>query len=190
MPRVRRIEVRGFRAFGSEPQIVELHGPISLVWGSNSQGKTSFAEALEFLLTGQTIRRQLLASATREFSGSLRNVHVGADEPVFVRADIETTGGHIHRVERRLVRDYTGRDPCASELTVDGAPAADVSGLGIRLSEPPLEAPILMQHTLRYVISTEPQKRADYFKALLEVSDLETVRTAIFNAKGVLNPPA
>jgi len=71
-----------------------------------------------------------------------------------------------------------------------GAPAADVSGLGIRLSEPPLEAPILMQHTLRYVISTEPQKRADYFKALLEVSDLETVRTAIFNAKGVLNPPA
>ena len=40
-----------------------------------------------------------------------------------------------------------------------------------------------MQHTLRYVVSADPQDRSDYFKALLQVSDLEDLRTAISEAK-------
>jgi hypothetical protein len=188
MPRLRRIEVRGFRAFGTQPQVLELRGPLAVVWGPNSQGKTSLAEAVEFLLTGRTVRREFLASAAREFAGSLRNAHLRHGEPVFVRAHVLGASGTVHTVERRLVSDYTGRDECTSELQIDGQRATDVSTIGIRLSQPPLEAPVLMQHSLRYVVSAEPQKRADYFKALLEVSDLEDIRTAIAEAKRLLEP--
>ncbi len=67
---------------------------MSVVWGPNSQGKTSLAEAFEFLSTGDTARREMLASA-----------------------------------------------------------------LGVRLSEPSLEAPVLMQRTLGYLFSARPQDR-------------------------------
>jgi hypothetical protein len=190
MPRIRRLEIRGFRAFGAQPQVLEFHGPMAVVWGPNSQGKTSLAEAIEFLLTGKTVRRELVASAKREFAEALRNAHLPATEDVVVSADIEDTAGQVHGVQRRLLQDYTGRDPCESELTIDGNPAADLTSLGIRLSQAPLEAPVLMPHTLCYVVSAEPQQRTEYFKALLEVSDLEEVRTAIADAKSRLTLPS
>jgi hypothetical protein len=190
MPRIRRLEIRGFRVFGAEPQVLEFHGPMAVVWGPNSQGKTSLAEAIEFLLTGKTVRRELVASAKREFAEALRNVYLPGTEDVIVSADIEDTASQVHRAQRKLLRDYTGRDPCESELTIDGNPAADLTSLGIRLSQPPLEAPVLMPHTLRYVVSAEPQQRAEYFKALLEVSDLEEIRRAIADAKSRLAPPS
>ncbi|GIV04286.1 MAG: hypothetical protein KatS3mg015_3116 [Fimbriimonadales bacterium] len=189
MPKIKRLEIRGFRAFGSRPQVLELRGPMAVIWGHNSQGKTSLAEAIEFLLTGKTVRRELVASAKREFAEALRNAHLPDNEEVIVSADIEDAEGRVRRVERRLLRDYTGRDPCQSELTIDGAPAADLATIGIRLSQPPLEAPVLMPHTLRYVVSAEPQQRTEYFKALLEVSDLEEIRDAISEAKSQLVEP-
>ena len=189
MPQIKRLQIKGFRAFGSQPQVLEFRGPMAVVSGPNSQGKTSLAEAIEFLLTGKTVRRELLASAKREFAEALRNVYLSETEQVVVSAEIEDSAGQVHRVQRRLVRDYTGRDPCESELTIDGMPATDLTGLDIRLSQPPLEAPVLMTHTLRYVVSAEPQQRTEYFKALLEVSDLEEVRTAISDAKSHLAPP-
>jgi len=189
MAKIRRLEVKGFRAFGAQSRLLEFGGPMAVIWGPNSQGKTSLAEAIEFLLTGKTVRRELVASAKREFAEALRNAHLPQGEEVVVAAEIEDAQGHLHRIERRLVRDYTGRDPCQSELKVDGEPADDLTNLGIRLSQPPLEAPVLMPHTLRYVVSAEPQKRTEYFKALLEVSDLEEIRNAIADAKNRLREP-
>jgi len=189
MPKIKRLEIRGFRAFGSQPQAMDFHGPMAVVWGPNSQGKTSIAEAIEFLLTGKTVRREFLASAKREFAEALRNAHMPRTEDVTVSADIEDATGKVHLVRRRLVRDYTGRSTCESELTIDGTPASNLTSLGIWLSQPPLEAPVLMPHTLRYVVSAEPQRRTEYFKAILEVRDLEEVRTAISDAKNQLAPP-
>jgi hypothetical protein len=189
MPRIKRLEIRGFRAFGAQPQVLEFRGPMAVIWGPNSQGKTSLAEAIEFLLTGKTVRREFVASAKREFAEALRNARLPDNEQVIVIADIEDAQGGLHRVERRLLRDYTGRDPCQSELTIDDAPAANLTAIGIQLSQPPLEAPVLMPHTLRYVVSAEPQQRTEYFKALLEVSDLEEIRDAISEAKSQLVEP-
>lgn len=189
MPKIKRLEIKGFRAFGSQPQVLEFHGPMAVVWGPNGKGKTSLAEAIEFLLTGKTIRRELLASAKREFADALRHAHLPRCEDVVVIADIEDAEGRVHRVQRRLVRDYTGRDPCQSELTIGGNQASDLTTIGIRLSRPPLEAPVLMPHTLRYVVSAEPQERTEYFKAVLEVSDLEQIRNAISDAKNQLPAP-
>lgn len=183
MPRIQSLEIRGFRAFGATPQSLDFRGPIALLWGANSQGKTSLAEAIEFLLTGRTTRRQFVASANREFSDSLRNAHLPAAATVCVTATIVDRSGRARAVSRSLRSDYTAQSECSSDLTIDGAPADDLSSLGIALSQPPLEAPILMQHSLRYVVSAKPQDRSDYFKALLELADLEALRTAIADSK-------
>jgi len=168
---------------------MDLRGPMAVLWGQNSQGKTSLAEALEFLLTGETVRREFVASATREFTGSLRNVYLSDQCEVRVVAEIVDSSDKARTVARELITDYTGRDACESSLSIDGVAATDLSSLGIRLSQPPLCAPILLQHTLRYVVSARPQDRTDYFKALLEVSDLEEVRSAIVAAKSELDTP-
>ncbi|RMH35235.1 MAG: hypothetical protein D6690_09495 [Nitrospirae bacterium] len=189
MPKIRMLEIKGFRAYGAQVQSLQLDGSMAVIWAPNSQGKTSLAEAIEFLITGKTVRREILASAKREFAEALRNAHLPEGEEVFVAAQIEDAHGQMHRVERRLVRDYTGQDACQSELKIEGTPAEDLTSLGIRFSQPPLEAPVLMPHTLRYVVSAGPQQRTEYFKALLEVSDLEEIRDAIAAAKNRLQEP-
>ena len=78
---------------------------------------------------------------------------------------------------------------CEQELTIDGVPASDLSGLGLTLFDPPLRAPVLLQHSLRFALSARPQDRADYFKGLLEVQDLdrlaELVDAQVANLKPV-----
>ena len=79
-PRINKIEIQGFRAFGKNAQALAFSSPIAAIWAPNSQGKTSLAEAFEFLLTGQIVRRQLMASTQDEFADALRNAHMPAEE--------------------------------------------------------------------------------------------------------------
>lgn len=178
MPKIQKLEICGFRAFG-EVQTLDFQSNLALIWGFNSQGKTSVAEALEFLLTGTNIRRELLGGAKSEYEGSLRNVHLPATAPVWIKAQIVDDLGAPYEVCRTLVRDYTADSECVSNLTVDGTSVTDLSSLGITLSDPPLRAPVLLQHSLRFALSCRPQDRADYFKALLEIQDLEHLRSLI-----------
>ena len=179
-PRLRWLEIRGFRAFGTELQRLEFGGPLAIAHAPNSQGKSGIAEAVEFLFTGTGSRRELLGGAKVEYDACLRNVHLASGEAAWVAAGIETDDGVVHQVRRTLDSDYGARgEDCRSTLLVDGAPAESLASLGYHLSEPPLQAPVLLQHTLRYVLSAQPQERADYFKAVLEVADLELVRKEV-----------
>lgn len=188
--KINKIEIQGFRAFGREPQPLVFESGLAVVWGPNSQGKTSLAEAFEFLLTGTIARRQLLASTQDEFAGSLRNVHLPPETPVFVSADVEGVDGKAHTVKRTLLSDFGRREDCRSSLEIDGSPASesDLTNLGIVLSQPPLRAPILAQHSLGYLFSVGPQDRASYFKVLLEVTDLDEFRGAVAGLERELAP--
>jgi len=143
--------------------------------------QTSLAEAVEFLLTGQVVRRELMASAQDEFADALRNAHLVPADEVYVTARVQAPDGSLHEVRRILTADYGKRQDCASRLEIDGviAAEADLAGLGIVLSQPPLQAPVLAQHTLSYIFSVRPQDRATYFKTLLEVTDLDDLRNEI-----------
>jgi AAA domain len=191
MAQIEWIEVQGFRAFG-ELQRLELGTPLAVVWGPNSQGKTSLAEAFEFLLTGTIVRRELMASSQDEFASALRNAHLPLDQPVFVRARFRSADGTGHNVSRTLVRDFEKRAGCESNLEVDGktATGTDLAGIGVVLSLPPMAAPILMQHTLGYLFSAKPQERSSYFKALLEIGDLDRLRSEIEGAISLPTPPS
>lgn len=149
------LEICGFRSYAAS-QRFDFDGVLTVVDGANSQGKTSTAEAIEFLLTGTTVRRQLLGGAKAEFADCLRNAHIDANAPVWVRAGFVGADGVEHTVERVLVADYTAEDECQSRLTIDGVAAADLSAIGIVLSEPPLQAPVLLQHSLRFALSARP----------------------------------
>lgn len=187
---IERLVVRGFRSFGAECAPLEFGAPLAVVWGQNSEGKTSFAEALEFLLTGDTARRALLASAKDEFAGALRNVHVGDDVQTFVEATL-SSGDEKHVLRRTLTNDYGKKGGCESLLELDGNACSldDVAELGLPLTEPPLGAPVLMQHTLGYLLSAKPSERSKYFKALLEVGDLDGLTDAMKEFEGALPAP-
>jgi hypothetical protein len=178
------LRVRGFRSYGTETREVDLDAPLAVVKGDNSEGKTAAAEALEFLFTGSSSRRDLFGGAKAEYDRMLANVHLPEDDVgVWVEVDIRCADGVVRTVRRVLTADYSPTSDCVSTLTVDGQHAADLDVLGIPFGDPPLAAPVLLQHNLRYVLSTEPNKRAAYFRSLLDLTDLDIVRTAVARAK-------
>jgi DNA repair exonuclease SbcCD ATPase subunit len=187
---IRSVEIQGFRAFGRKAQKFLFSSHIAAIWAPNSHGKTSLAEAFEFLLTGRIARRELMASTQDEFADALRNAHIPASDLVYVQAEIVGADDEVHVVRRTLIEDYGKRQDCQSKLEIDNAPATrdDLLALGIALAQPPLEAPVLAQHTLGYLFSARPQERASYFKALLEVTDLENLRTAVAALEAELQP--
>ncbi|MGN6285525.1 MAG: AAA family ATPase [Afipia sp.] len=189
--KINKLEIQGFRAFGKNAQTLEFPSLLASVWGPNSQGKTSLAEAVEFLLTGEIVRRALMASGQDEFADSLRNAHLPAGMDVFVQATVLGIDGKEYVVRRTLTTDYGKKQECATALTIDGKPSAEagLAALGIRLSQPPLRAPVLAQHTLGYVFSAKPQDRSSYFKALLEVTDLDEFRSQVAALEKEIAPP-
>ena len=177
--RLEWFEVRGFRAFGSEARRMDLTSNLVVIHAGNSQGKTSLAEAVEFLVTGRSSRRDLFGGAKAEYNESLRNAHLPAEDPVWVAAGIRGEDGIVREVRRDLIADFSGAADCESRLTVSGEEVSSLSMLGIDASEGAIAAPVLLQHTLRYVLSTEPKQRATYFKALLALSDLDFLRERV-----------
>ena len=180
-PRINKLTIRGFRSFGKSLQTLEFGGPLAAIWGPNSQGKTSLSEAFEFLLTGQIVRRQLMGSGKDEFADAIRNAHMPTEIQASIEAEIIDSDGQSRTLARTLISDYGKRDDCQSELKIDGIEVNEdeLSGLGIVLSQPPLVAPILAQHTLGYLFSIGPKDRATYFKTILEVTDLDELRNAV-----------
>ena len=70
---LRSIEVEGFRGVGPRQTLELRPGPgLTLVVGRNGSGKSSFAEGLEVLLTGESLRWKERAAVWRE---GWRNLH-------------------------------------------------------------------------------------------------------------------
>jgi hypothetical protein len=179
------LEVRGFRAFGTESRKLDLDAPLTVVHGANSQGKSSLAEALEFLLTGRSSRRDLLGGAKAEYHESLRNAHLPSDDQeVWVAAGLRGGDRLVHEVRRELVCDFGSGTECESRLLVDGAEQQDLSAFGLAtVRDSAVGAPVLLQHTLRHVLSTEPKQRVADFKALLSLTDLDLFRERVTHAR-------
>ena len=179
--RIKRIEIQGFRAYGARSQVAEIDAPIAVFWAPNSKGKTSLAEAIEFLLTGSTIKRQIFSSRQDEFADSLRHAHLPDNVETFVAATVEQSDSTVHIIKRVLIKDYAKQGNCESRLFINEVEADEneLSKLGIVLAHPPLCAPVLAQHTLNYLFTTKPSERTSYFKALLEVADLDETRAEV-----------
>jgi hypothetical protein len=183
-PRLISLEVRGFRAFGAEARVLQLDAPLVVVHAGNSQGKTSLAEAVEFLISGRSSRRELLGGAKAEYNDSLRNAHLPTgDNDVYVHAVVRDVHGATHEVRRELLCDFGQGTECESRLLLDGMQVLDLQQVGLPLADGPVRAPVLLQHILRHVLSTEPKQRVGYFKALLSLTDLDRFRERVRAAR-------
>jgi hypothetical protein len=189
VPSLQKLEIAGFRSFGESVCEMVFEGPCAVISGPNSQGKTAIAEAVEFLLTGQTVRRELLGGAKAEFDRCLRNVHIPATAPVWVSAELTDSQGATRVLKRELIADYTAQDDCVSRLFVDGIEVDAFPEIGVPLADPPLRAPVLLQHSLRFALSAKPSERTEYFKSVVEIGDLEVFRDAAVQAGKSLSAP-
>jgi len=90
---VRLLAVRPvfFRGCRDTPWL-NLDSPLVLLYGPNAFAKTSFAEAIEWLLRGTTSRRSKGDSYWREeYRGSYRNAHAPDEAPTSVFARVPWT---------------------------------------------------------------------------------------------------
>ncbi len=104
------IEVAGFRGIGPPARLVLEPGPgLTLVVGRNGSGKSSFAEALELLLTDENSRWQGKTKVWRE---AWRNLHAPGEARIVARFHVDGRPG-----TQSLRRRWEADDPLEAAHT-------------------------------------------------------------------------
>lgn len=180
--KINKIAVKGFRSF-REYKEFELSPCLTLIFGDNSHGKTGLAEAIEFLFSGATTRRELRDTSKPEFKNSLKNVFLKDKDETFIDAWITLDDNSKIHIRRILISDYpNSNENCVSELRIEKDQNwSDFSFQDINLPDykHPENVPIIFQHTLRHVILSNTENRRRYFRKLLNVDDLYEIRETI-----------
>ena len=180
------LEARHFRGFREMASAVDMSGDFIVVEGRNSSGKTSLAEALEWLFTGSLSRRENNTSGNpRELEQCITNQFRPHDADTWVNATFlimsEEENAREFSLRRVLKEDYgtTTNATCNSTLFLDA------TELSQEEEKQELErllagvAPLLMQHTLRDFVQGDPKRRREYFERLLRLDELtELIRQA------------
>lgn len=191
-PRLVSIRPHYFRGFKNLGLAIDLTGDLIVIEGKNSTGKTSLAEALEFLFQGTLSRREDLGEGNpRELENCIGNQFRPIDECTFVEATFVkhpgTADAQEFVVKRILTKDYgdTNTSNCESKLLKDGSELSkedEASVLDDLLRRVP---PLLMQHTLRSFVHNQPSQRRQYFERILDLNDLTDLigKAVIGNAK-------
>jgi hypothetical protein len=189
--RLKSIEPHYFRGFREIQQPINVDGNLVVFEGRNSSGKTSLAEALEWLFTDRLSRRESkeLGSA-RELENCISNEFRPENDKTWVKATFilqrkeQTESFTLCRV---LKSDYgaTLESKCYSVLLKDDIELSQKEELQeldrLFASEPPL----LMQHTLRDFVQSNPRDRRKYFERLLKLEELTDLigKAVIGNAR-------
>ena len=181
-----------FRGFKALPEPIDLTGSLIVIEGKNSSGKTSFAEALEFLFRGSLSRREEHGEGNpEELENCIENQLRPSDESTSVEATFVRHSGtpdEKHLVLRRLLtKDYgtTSTSSCESKLHLDGSELSKEDEAAVIEELFSFVPPLLMQHTLRSFVQSPPSHRRQYFERILSLDELTDLigRAVIGNAK-------
>lgn len=167
------VAAKYFRGFREPHSRIDLDADLLVVVGSNSTGKTSLTEALEWVLTGQLSRRESGYGHPRELEKCIANEFCPPDVRPLVELEL-AVGGERHVLRRELIADYgPTRTSTPETLTyLDGrelSQAEDAEFLERVFAGVP---PFLMQHTLRRFVYADPTDRRRYFERLLQIDEL------------------
>ncbi len=172
-PTFRSLTVRNFRGFRDE-QTIELDSSAVIISGPNGTGKTSFLDAIQWLLIGSLPR--LAALTSRRSDDHVVNRFRQA-EPAHVAAEVLLRGEAV-----RLVRDGKAKDAVLEWHGEDGQfrgeeaetrlAAALLTHAGVTLQDALLTSGILQQDVVRLVLQDEPKKRYRHMASLLGLQDL------------------
>src|SRR3954467_8963658 len=111
--RLIELTIRNFRGFGPKVPSIDMNANLVLLFGPNGHGKTSLAEAIEWLFYGTTKRRQRGDDFSKaEYANTFANVHGGTPTEVVLKVHLD---GKDVELSRRLGPKET------SETFIDGA---------------------------------------------------------------------
>ena len=168
-----------FRGFKALPDPIDLTGNLVVIEGKNSSGKTSLAEALEFLFRGSLSRREEHGEGNPgELENCIENQLRPRDESTFVEAAfVRHRGSPAQKqtvLRRLLTKDYgtTRMSSCESKLYLDGSELSKEDETAVLEQLFSCEPPILMQHTLRSFVHSPPSGRRQYFERILSLDEL------------------
>jgi len=171
--RLKRIKIAGFRGFNDE-QEVELDSNLLIVSGDNHTGKTSLAEALEWLFFGYTVRcrRGKDQYSKIEYRDIYRNIHYRDDKRAYVELKVLHQDDVI-TLRRELI------DAEDSQAYLNGQPIDDFTSLGF---SPTASCPVIAQHGLRDFIYTNPNTRREILSYVLGLDSLVRLQNDIQDA--------
>lgn len=176
---IRRVTIENFRGFRDQ-QVIDLAASATVVCGSNGKGKTSFFDALQWLLLGSLGRLADLAS--RRSSDYVINSFAGKRATATVSAELDLAGRRV-TLTRTGARKETELQWLDAEQSLTGAEAqralceALLGDPDISLEETMLTSGLLQQDIVRKVLQEEPKDRYRHMSALLglqEIAEFET----------------
>ncbi len=156
--RLINLKVAGIRGFNIEQEF-ELDDDLIIIYGPNGQGKTSFAEIIEYLFFG-TIYKKENACSKVEFKDTIKNMHFTGTP--FVESIIK-----VGADTKTIRREYTSETE--SNILIDNVIVENLNSL-IRQSQ---DKPIIYQHGLQSFINTPPIERYNQFMKLLGIEKLD-----------------
>lgn len=166
---LKSISVEGFRGIGPEKTLTLQPGPgLTLVVGRNGSGKSSFAEALELLLTGTN---QRWAKRTAAWRKDWQNLH--HPSRTAIEAEFTVAGHGPTTVARRWP---SGANVADGEATAQhkGEPRGAFSPLGWSAGLD-LYRPFLSYNELGSILDEGPSKLFDAIATVLGVDELVAV---------------
>ncbi|HUQ98576.1 MAG TPA: AAA family ATPase [Gemmatimonadaceae bacterium] len=169
--RLSSIQVNYLRGFRKNTESVAFDDDLVVVEGRNSSGKTSIAEALEWLFTGQLSRRT--SGNSRELANCIGNEFRPNGEHTWVEAALSVDDEPLI-LRRVLIEDYSerGTSVTTSELYVGAEKVSPEEATRLMDDLFAGVPPILMQHTLGQFIHEDPDNRRRYFERLLQMDEL------------------
>lgn len=154
------IKISGIRGFNHEKEI-NLDDGLTMIYGQNGQGKTSFVEAIEWLLFG-TIFKKDKAPSKVEYKDTIKNLHFANGTP-YVEAVFSKDNDLI-----KLRREYI--DEGQSKFFINDNESEGICDLELC----DIIRPIIYQHGLKSFIHTEPVGRFKEFMRLLNIDDVDS----------------
>ena len=185
---LRSITVEGFRGVGPPKTLEVTPGPgLTLVIGRNGSGKSSFAEALEILLTGANWRWQYRSKVWEE---GWRNLH--HPSPTQVSAALAVEGESGVTTVTRTWSDSAELEESTLALSLPSKRKGDLAGLGWA-SAMETYRPFLSYNELGSMFDEGPTKLHDRLSKILGLGDLdyaaELLRDARLARETVANGP-
>jgi recombinational DNA repair ATPase RecF len=170
-----RVSVAGFRGIGPKATLhLRPANGLTLIVGRNGSGKSSFAEAIELALTGDS---QRWAERNSIFRDGWRNLHLSAPCEIDLTVRLDGIAAPL-RIRRSWADDAT--EPGQIETSAQ----PDTDALGWRQ---PLDTyrPFLTANDLGRLMSSRPSELFDAMAPLLAIEPVTDAETRLKNLRKV-----